>query len=79
MEIEIDQSVYFRSVGQNIRSRRKELPLTQQQLSDKLRIAQPMVSRYEQGIQHMSLDMLIRISKALDSNLDIQFKLNISD
>jgi len=54
-------------VGSLVRSARQHRGLTQTQLAERLGTSQSAVHRIEQGAQNVSLDMLTRISQALDS------------
>jgi transcriptional regulator with XRE-family HTH domain len=49
----------------NIKARRKELGLTQQQLADRLKISQPCIAQIERGDRSLSLDNLAVWSEAL--------------
>jgi len=56
-------------VGALIRGARQNRGLTQTQLAEQLGTSQSAVHRIEQGAQNISLDMLNRISLALDSEI----------
>ncbi|WP_142112863.1 UDP-N-acetylglucosamine 1-carboxyvinyltransferase [Rarobacter incanus] len=56
-------------VGSLVRAARQHRGLTQSQLADKLGTSQSAVARIEQGSQNVTLEMLSRISSALDSEL----------
>lgn len=56
-------------VGSLVRAARQHRGLTQSQLADKLGTSQSAVARIEQGSQNVTLEMLSRISGALDSEL----------
>ncbi|WP_265520680.1 UDP-N-acetylglucosamine 1-carboxyvinyltransferase [Oerskovia flava] len=56
-------------VGTLIRSARQHRGLTQAQLAERLATSQSAIHRIEQGSQNVSLDMLTRISQALDSEI----------
>ncbi len=56
-------------VGALIRGARQNQGLTQSQLAERLGTSQSAVHRIEQGQQNLSLEMLARISAALDSQL----------
>lgn len=55
--------------GALIRGARQNRGLTQAQLAERLGTSQSAVHRIEQGAQNLSLDMLTRISQALDSEI----------
>jgi UDP-N-acetylglucosamine 1-carboxyvinyltransferase len=60
---------YPKQIGTLVRDSRKHRGWTQTQLADALGTSQSAVNRIEQGNQNLSLDMLTRISKALDSEI----------
>ncbi len=60
---------YARRVGTLIRDSRKNRGWTQSQLADSLGTSQSAINRIEQGNQNLSLDLLTRISQALDSEI----------
>jgi len=51
----------------NIRARRLELDLTQQQLADKMGCKQGVVAKIERGISGISMEMLAELSEALQT------------
>ena len=53
-----------------IRKRLKD-GLTQKQLAKKMRIKQPVISRFEQGNFNPTLKFLNRVAKALDAKLKV--------
>ncbi|WP_203664410.1 helix-turn-helix domain-containing protein [Actinocatenispora rupis] len=60
---------YLQRIGRLIRDSRKHRGWTQSQLATALGTSQSAVNRIEQGGQNLSLDMLTRISDALDSEI----------
>ncbi len=60
---------YARRVGTLIRNARKNRGWTQAQLAETLGTSQSAINRIEQGNQNLSLDLLTRISEALDSEI----------
>src|SRR4029078_12514143 len=58
---------YPARIGTLIRDARRHHGLTQQQLAESLGTSQSAVARIEQGKQNLSLDMVSRIGKSLDS------------
>lgn len=60
---------YLRRIGTLVRDSRKHRGWTQSQLADALGTSQSAINRIEQGNQNLSLEMLSRISKALDSEI----------
>ncbi len=59
----------LREVGALIRGARQGKGLTQSQLAERVGTSQSAINRIEQGGQNMSLDLLSRISTALDSEI----------
>ncbi len=62
-------SEFYLKLGQNIKQRRKELGLTQQQLADKMNISLNFMGKIEVAFSKPSLDTLIEIAKALDTSV----------
>ena len=60
---------YLRRIGTLIRDSRQRRGWTQAQLARALGTSQSAITRIEQGNQNLSLEMLSRISKALDSEI----------
>ena len=60
---------YKGRIGNLIRDARKHRGLTQQQLADLLNTSQSAINRIEKGHQNLSLEMVERISAALDSEI----------
>lgn len=56
-------------VGKEIRKRRKELGLSGAELAGLVGISQQQVSRYERGECNITLDNLISLAKALETDL----------
>src|SRR3954463_13285062 len=56
-------------IGSLVRDARRHRGLTQQQLADRLGTSQSAVARIEQGGQNLTLDLLGRLSTALESEL----------
>ena len=55
------------SIADKIRERRKKLGLSQEQLGFKTELTQGQISRYENGQNRPTSDILIRLSKALNT------------
>ncbi|MFP4817505.1 helix-turn-helix domain-containing protein [Providencia hangzhouensis] len=53
-----------------LKKKRKELGISGLELAKRLNISQQQVSRYERGVNKMSLDMLLNISIALNVPMD---------
>jgi UDP-N-acetylglucosamine 1-carboxyvinyltransferase len=60
---------YLRRIGTLIRDSRQHRGWTQARLADVLGTSQSAINRIERGHQNLSLDMLARISAALDSEI----------
>ncbi len=60
---------YKSRIGNLIRDARKHRGLTQSQLADLLATSQSAINRIEKGHQNLSLEMLVRIGAALDSEI----------
>jgi UDP-N-acetylglucosamine 1-carboxyvinyltransferase len=56
-------------VGALVRDARRHRGLTQQQLAERLGTSQSAVARIEQGGQNLTLELLGRLSEALESEL----------
>src|SRR3954463_1304074 len=59
----------MRRIGSLVRDARRHRGLTQQQLAQRLGTSQSAVARIEQGGQNLTLELLGRLSAALDSEL----------
>lgn len=60
---------FYRQLGQNIKNRRKELGLTQQQLADKIGIGLNFFGKIEVAFSKPSLDTVIKIADALSTTV----------
>ncbi|MHB1491461.1 MAG: helix-turn-helix domain-containing protein, partial [Cellulomonas sp.] len=69
MTIVMEPAGYLAQVGALVRGARQNRGLTQAQLAEVLGTSQSAINRIEQGAQNVSLDMLSRISAALDSEI----------
>ncbi|OIN59969.1 helix-turn-helix domain-containing protein [Arsenicibacter rosenii] len=61
-------------VGQMIRNARKAKGLTQKELGLKLGLTEATVNGYEAGRQNLTLETLLKVSVALDMQLEINLK-----
>ena len=59
----------YKNLGKNIKNRRKNLSLTQQDLADRLDMSLNFVGKIEVAFSKPSLDTLIEIAKALDTTV----------
>ncbi len=57
---------FYINLGKNIKKRRKELKLSQQELADKLELSLNFVGKIEVAFSKPSLDTVIKIAKVLD-------------
>ncbi|MGG7464348.1 MULTISPECIES: helix-turn-helix domain-containing protein [unclassified Plantibacter] len=64
-----DATAPLRQVGALIRGARQGRKLTQAQLAERVGTSQSAINRIEQGSQNISIDLLSRISTALDSEI----------
>ncbi|MBQ8460137.1 helix-turn-helix transcriptional regulator [bacterium] len=60
---------FYKNLGANIKKRRKELKLTQQQLADKLDMSLNFVGKIEVAFSKPSLDTLIYIAKTMETTV----------
>ncbi len=60
---------FYTKLGHNIKKRRKELGLTQQELADKLDMSLNFVGKIEVAFSKPSLDTLIEIANVLDTTV----------
>lgn len=72
-EFNYDQKVKYYKIVQNIKSIRKELGLTQQQLADKAEIHRSVVAKVESGNRNATLNTLMTLAKAMGKELKIDF------
>ncbi|HPJ75842.1 MAG TPA: helix-turn-helix transcriptional regulator [Clostridia bacterium] len=60
--------INFSYIGQRIRTKRKELKMTQQELSEMASISPAYISRIEGGQQNITLDTIEKIAKSIDED-----------
>lgn len=60
---------FYKKVGKNIKKRRKELNLTQQELADYLGISLNFMGKIEVAFSKPSLDTLIEIADKLNTTV----------
>lgn len=60
---------FYKALGKNIKTRRKELGLTQQELADKLDMSLNFVGKIEVAFSKPSLDTLIDIAEVLETTV----------
>ncbi len=59
----------YKMIGKNIKRRRKELHITQQQLADDLYISLSLVSKLERGVKAVSMDTFHSIAEYLKTSI----------
>lgn len=57
-------------MGKRIKELRIHLGLTQKELGTKIGVAQNTITQYERGLSKISIDILIKLTIALDSSAD---------
>jgi ribosome-binding protein aMBF1 (putative translation factor) len=65
-------------LGQMVHDRRVALGLTQAELAARTGMSQPQLSRLESGGATPTVPLLARLARALDAELDINFRPNIA-
>lgn len=65
---------YKKEMGGRIKAKRKELKLTQENLSEALGISVKHFSEVERGIAGLSIDNLVHLSNIFDVSLDYLIK-----
>ncbi len=60
----------YQQIGQQIRAARLRRKMTQAQLAEAADLSVPYISHVERGKKRVSLDALLRISRALDVTVD---------
>ena len=60
---------YRRRLGENIRTQRKQIGLSQEKLAEKAELHPVYVGRVERGEENVSIDSLMRIAKALKATI----------
>lgn len=71
---DINRNALCEAIGSKIQATRKEKGFSQKQLANKARISQQLVSRIERGEENVSLVTLSKISSALASKVEINFR-----
>lgn len=67
---------FYQNLGSNIKKRRKEIGLTQQQLADKVNISLNFMGKIEVAFSKPSLDTLIELADALETTVSELTKFN---
>lgn len=58
------------SLGENIRTRREDLNMTQLELAERVNVSRPMICQIERGTKTASVPLAKSIAKALECTLD---------
>ena len=61
----------YKMIGTNIKNRRKELHITQQQLADGLYISLSLVSKLERGVKAVSMETFYSIAEYLHTSVAV--------
>ena len=62
-------NLFYKLLGENIKTKRKERKLTQQDLADKIGMSLNFMGKIEVAFSKPSLDTLIEIANALDTTV----------
>jgi transcriptional regulator with XRE-family HTH domain len=65
---------FFARIAEQVSERRKQLGLSQQQLAELTGTTQSAIARLESGGRPPRIDTLLRITNALDCELDIRLR-----
>lgn len=63
------REAFYKHLGENIKKRRKELNLTQQELADRLGLSLNFIGKIEVAFSKPSLDTLIDIAEKLETTV----------
>ena len=63
------REAFYKHLGNNIKKRRKELNLTQQELADRLGLSLNFIGKIEVAFSKPSLDTLIDIAEKLETTV----------
>ncbi len=75
----VPENFFSSYCGRVVKMKRKEIGISGLELARRLNISQQQVSRYERGINKLSLDMLLNISIVLNIPMDSLFSSIISE
>ncbi len=70
------KELFYKNLGKNIKKRRKELGLTQQELADRLGISLNFMGKIEVAFSKPSLDTLIDMAEKMETTVSELSKLN---
>lgn len=63
------KELFYKNLGKNIKKRRKELGLTQQELADRLGISLNFMGKIEVAFSKPSLDTLIDMAEKMETTV----------
>lgn len=78
MLIEKQKRVRKEIVNQYINAR-KEKKMTQEELSERMNVKRPNISRFESGEYNPTVDMLVKMAECLEMDLVIELKTSKED
>lgn len=61
----------YKLIGSNVKTRRKELHVTQQQMADDLFLSLSLISKLERGVKSVSLDTFYSIAEYLHTSIAV--------
>ncbi len=70
------KELFYKNLGKNIKKRRKELGLTQQELADRLGISLNFMGKIEVAFSKPSLDTLIDMAEKMETTVSELSKFN---
>lgn len=70
------KELFYKNLGKNIKKRRKELGLTQQELADRLGISLNFMGKIEVAFSKPSLDILIDMAEKMETTVSELSKFN---
>ena len=59
----------YKLIGSNIKARRKQLQITQEQMADDLYLSLSLISKLERGVKPVSMDTFFSIAEYLHTNI----------
>jgi transcriptional regulator with XRE-family HTH domain len=69
-----DDGWFFAQIAEQVSERRRELGLSQQQLAELTGTTQSAIARLESGGRPPRIDTLLRITSALDCDLEVRLR-----
>jgi transcriptional regulator with XRE-family HTH domain len=69
-----DEGWFFAQIAEQVAERRRELGLSQQQLAELTATTQSAIARLESGGRPPRIDTLLRITNALDCELEVRLR-----